>query len=135
VNIFAGALIIGAVAVYLSVKKLSWKYWFATGYVAALALAMVVFQSRYDGALGPGPRAGGIANMTENTSSPQPMLRCRPGRTLKRSFANGFVFVAGQTAARSADRSTGRSIKEQTRQCIRNIESILKATLFRCPLS
>jgi hypothetical protein len=44
VNIFAGALIIGAVAVYLSVKKLSWKYWFATGYVAALALAMVVFQ-------------------------------------------------------------------------------------------
>lgn len=42
-------------------------------------------------------------------------------------IANGFIFVAGQ---RPQDPTTGyisNDIKEQTKQCIKNIESILSA--------
>jgi 2-iminobutanoate/2-iminopropanoate deaminase len=44
--------------------------------------------------------------------------------------ANGFVFVSGQAAVRpggGALETVGDTIQEQTRQCLRNIETVLKA--------
>jgi hypothetical protein len=40
----AGAAIIGAVLIYLYSKKLPWLYYFATFYVAVLALAVTIFR-------------------------------------------------------------------------------------------
>ena len=44
--------------------------------------------------------------------------------------ANGFVFVSGQAAVRpggGALETVGDTIQEQTRQCLRNVETVLKA--------
>jgi 2-iminobutanoate/2-iminopropanoate deaminase len=44
--------------------------------------------------------------------------------------ANGFVFVSGQAAVRpggGALEPVGDTIQEQTRQCLRNIDTVLKA--------
>lgn len=44
--------------------------------------------------------------------------------------ANGFVFVAGQAGVRpggGAMEVAGATIQEQTRQCMRNIDTVLKA--------
>jgi len=44
--------------------------------------------------------------------------------------ANGFVFVSGQAAVRpggGALEPVGDTIEEQTRQCLRNIDTVLKA--------
>ena len=44
--------------------------------------------------------------------------------------ANGFVFVSGQAAVRpggGALEPVGNTIEEQTRQCLRNVETVLKA--------
>ena len=44
--------------------------------------------------------------------------------------ANGFVFVSGQIAVKPGGGSTeiaGATMAEQTRQCLRNVEMILKA--------
>jgi len=44
--------------------------------------------------------------------------------------ANGFVFVSGQIAVRPGGGATeivGSTMQEQTRQCLRNVETILKA--------
>jgi 2-iminobutanoate/2-iminopropanoate deaminase len=45
--------------------------------------------------------------------------------------ANGFVFVSGQIAVRPGGSPTeivGNTMQEQTRQCLRNVEAILKAS-------
>lgn len=41
--------------------------------------------------------------------------------------ANGFVFVSGQGPFDAANNLVGESIQEQTRQCLKNVETILKA--------
>src|SRR6185503_9205472 len=41
--------------------------------------------------------------------------------------ANGFVFISGQGPFDAAGNLTGETIQEQTRQCLRNVEAILKA--------
>jgi 2-iminobutanoate/2-iminopropanoate deaminase len=44
--------------------------------------------------------------------------------------ANGFVFVSGQIPVRPGGDPTevvGTTVQEQTRQCLRNVETILKA--------
>jgi 2-iminobutanoate/2-iminopropanoate deaminase len=44
--------------------------------------------------------------------------------------ANGFVYVSGQAAVRpggGAMETVGDTIEEQTRQCLRNIDTVLKA--------
>lgn len=44
--------------------------------------------------------------------------------------ANGFVFVSGQAAVRpggGAMEIVGDTMQEQTRQCLRNVETVLKA--------
>jgi 2-iminobutanoate/2-iminopropanoate deaminase len=44
--------------------------------------------------------------------------------------ANGFVYVSGQAAVRpggGALETMGDTIEEQTRQCLRNIDTVLKA--------
>ena len=44
--------------------------------------------------------------------------------------ANGFVFVSGQAAVRpggGALEPVGNTIQEQTHQCLRNVETVLKA--------
>jgi len=45
-------------------------------------------------------------------------------------IANGFVFVSGQIPVRPGGGATevvGDTMREQTRQCLRNVEAILKA--------
>jgi 2-iminobutanoate/2-iminopropanoate deaminase len=45
-------------------------------------------------------------------------------------IANGFIFVSGQIPVRPGGGPTevvGTTMQEQTRQCLRNVESILKA--------
>ena len=45
-------------------------------------------------------------------------------------IANGFVFVSGQIPVRPGGGATevaGHTMQEQTRQCLRNVEAILKA--------
>ena len=45
--------------------------------------------------------------------------------------ANGFVFVSGQIPVRAGGAPTevaGDTMQEQTRQCLRNVETILKST-------
>jgi 2-iminobutanoate/2-iminopropanoate deaminase len=41
--------------------------------------------------------------------------------------ANGFVFVSGQGPFDAAGNVVGETIQEQTRQCLKNVEAILKA--------
>ncbi len=41
--------------------------------------------------------------------------------------ANGFIFVSGQGPFDPAGNLVGETIQEQTRQCLKNIETILKA--------
>jgi 2-iminobutanoate/2-iminopropanoate deaminase len=41
--------------------------------------------------------------------------------------ANGFVFVSGQGPFDAAGNVAGATIQEQTRQCLKNVEAILKA--------
>ena len=41
--------------------------------------------------------------------------------------ANGFVFVSGQGPYDTAGNVVGETIQEQTRQCLKNVETILKA--------
>ena len=41
--------------------------------------------------------------------------------------ANGFVFVSGQGPFDTAGNVVGETIQEQTRQCLKNVETILKA--------
>jgi len=41
--------------------------------------------------------------------------------------SGGFVFVSGQGPFDSAGNVVGDSIQEQTRQCLKNVEAILKA--------
>jgi 2-iminobutanoate/2-iminopropanoate deaminase len=45
--------------------------------------------------------------------------------------ANGFVFISGQIPVRPGGSPTeivGNTMQEQTRQCLRNVEAILKAS-------
>jgi hypothetical protein len=44
VTFAAGATIVGAILIYLYTKKLPWLYYFATFYVAVLALAVTIFR-------------------------------------------------------------------------------------------
>jgi len=72
--------------------------------------------------------AGGIAIMTEKhivTTADAPLPS---GPYSQAIVANGFVFVAGQRPQDPLTARLAEGIKEQTRQCIRNIESILKAS-------
>jgi hypothetical protein len=51
--------------------------------------------------------------------------------------ANGFVFVSGQIPVRPGGDPTevvGTTVQEQTRQCLRNVETILKAGAGNGPL-
>ena len=44
-------------------------------------------------------------------------------------LANGFVFVSGQTGMKPGQQPTdlaGSNVMDQTRQCLRNVESLLK---------
>ena len=41
--------------------------------------------------------------------------------------SGGFVFVSGQGPFTAAGELAGESIQEQTRQCLKNVETILKA--------
>jgi|GEM_PF-2056502 hypothetical protein len=41
--IFMGIVVIGATVVFIAYKKLSWQYWFSTGYVGVLALSIMIF--------------------------------------------------------------------------------------------
>ena len=41
--------------------------------------------------------------------------------------ANGFIFVSGQGPFDTSGNVVGETIQEQTRQCFRNVEAILKA--------
>ena len=41
--------------------------------------------------------------------------------------ANGLVFVSGQGPFDTAGNVVGETIQEQTRQCLKNVEAILKA--------
>ena len=41
--------------------------------------------------------------------------------------SGGFVFVSGQGPFDAAGNLAGESIQEQTRQCLKNVETILKA--------
>jgi hypothetical protein len=41
--IMLGIVVIGATAVFIAYRKLSWQYWFSTGYVAVLALCIMIF--------------------------------------------------------------------------------------------
>ncbi|MPM74865.1 2-iminobutanoate/2-iminopropanoate deaminase [bioreactor metagenome] len=60
-----------------------------------------------------------IAISTEQAPSPA-------GPYSQGIIANGFVFVAGQRPQDPATGLMGDDIREQTRQCIKNIEAILK---------
>ncbi len=41
--IIMGIVVIGAVATFIAYRKLSWQYWFSTGYVGVLALGIMIF--------------------------------------------------------------------------------------------
>src|SRR6267143_689877 len=47
--------------------------------------------------------------------------------------ANGFVFISGQTGLKPGQQPTdlaGSTVMDQTRQCLRNVETALKATVY-----
>jgi uncharacterized membrane protein YdjX (TVP38/TMEM64 family) len=41
--IILGTVVIGATAAFIVYRKLSWQYWFSTGYVGVLALGIMIF--------------------------------------------------------------------------------------------
>jgi 2-iminobutanoate/2-iminopropanoate deaminase len=62
----------------------------------------------------------------QSTTSMSPAIRQRSHAVV----ANGFVFVSGQIPVRPGGAPTevaGDTMQEQTRQCLRNVETILKS--------
>lgn len=41
--IILGIAVIGVTVAFIAYRKLSWQYWFSTGYVAVLALCIMIF--------------------------------------------------------------------------------------------